>query len=68
MGIIWESGPIQIRDELHVDVKASDSNVTFGTFNDAVQASDLVLTPELAIEIAEALTQGAYRCLAARGG
>jgi len=66
MSIIWESGPIQVRDELHVDVKASDSNVTLGTFNDAVQAIDLVLTPEQAMALADALTEGATRCLAAR--
>jgi hypothetical protein len=68
MSTIWESGPIQIRDELHVDVKASDSNVTLGTFNDAVQAIDLVLSPEQAMALADALTEGATRCLAARGG
>jgi len=68
MTTIWESGPIQVRDELHVDVKASDSNVTLGTFNDAVQAIDLVLTPEQAMQIADALTEGATRCLAARVG
>jgi len=68
MSIIWESGPIQIRDELHVDVKASDSNVTLGTFNDAVHAIDLVLSPEQAMALADALTEGAARCLAAREG
>jgi hypothetical protein len=68
MTIIWASAPIQIRDELRVDVKASADTVTFGTYNDAVQASDLVLTPEQAMELADALTQGATRCLAAREG
>jgi hypothetical protein len=67
MTILWASSPIQIRDELQVDVKASAESVTFGTYNDAVQASDLVLTPEQAMEIADALTQGAAKCLAARG-
>lgn len=68
MIILWASSPIQIRDELRVDVKASAESVTFGTYNDAVQASDLVLTPEQAMELADALTQAATRCLAARGG
>ena len=63
----WASSPILIRDELQIDVKASADGVTFGTYNDAVQASDLVLTPEQAIELAEALTTGAAHCLAARG-
>jgi hypothetical protein len=67
MSIIWASGPIQIQDELHADVSATASTVTLGTYNDAVQASDLVLTPEQAIELADALTEGATRCLAARG-
>lgn len=68
MNILWASSPIQIRDELQIDVKATAESVTFGTYNDAVQASDLVLTPEQAMELADALTQGATRCLAARGG
>lgn len=67
MDIIWASSPIQIRDELHVDVKASADAVTIGTYNDAVQASDLVLTPEQAIEIADALTEAATKCFAAKG-
>lgn len=67
MGTTWASNPIQIRDELKVDVKASAESVTFGTYNDAVQASDLVLTPEQAIQIATALIEGAAKCLAARG-
>lgn len=63
----WASDPILIRDDLHADVKASASGVVFGTYNDAVQASDLALTPEQAMEIADALTAGAAHCLAARG-
>jgi hypothetical protein len=68
MTILWASSPIQIRDELQVDVKASAESVTFGTYNDAVQASDLVLTPEQAIQIGNALINGAAHCLAAREG
>lgn len=68
MTTLWASSPIQIRDELHVDIKASAEAVTLGTYNDAVQASDLVLTPEQAIQIAEALTEASTHCLAARGG
>jgi hypothetical protein len=62
----WYSNPIQIKDELHVDVKADATSVTVGSYNDDVQASDLVLTPEQAMELADALTQGAAHCLAAR--
>ena len=65
---IWVSEPIVIRDELRVDVKASAESVTLGTYNNAVQASDLVLTPEQAMELADALTQGAAKSLAAREG
>lgn len=67
MTILWASSPIQIRDELQIDVKASAEAVTFGTYNDAVQASDLVLTAEQAMELADALTEGAAKCFAARG-
>jgi hypothetical protein len=67
MSTIWVSHSIAIRDELHADVKASATTVTLGTYNDAVQASDLVLTPEQAMELADALTEGAAKCLAARG-
>lgn len=68
MDILWASSPIQIHDELHADVKATAEAVTFGTYNDAVQATELVLTPEQAIELADALTEGATKCLAARKG
>ena len=61
MIITWASAPIHIRDELQVDVKASAESVTFGTYNDAVQASDLVLTPDQARSIACALIEGADR-------
>lgn len=67
MATIWESGPIQVRDELYVDVKASESAVTLGTFNDAVQASDLVLTTDLARTIACALIEAADKADEAAG-
>ncbi|MBT2142718.1 MULTISPECIES: hypothetical protein [unclassified Rhodanobacter] len=68
MDILWASGPIQIRDELHADVKATASTVILGTYNDAVQASDLVLTPDQARTIACALIEGADAAEAAREG
>ena len=67
MEIIWASSPIQIRDELKVDVKASADTVTLGTFNDAVQAIDLVLTPDQARTLACALIEGADRADASGG-
>jgi hypothetical protein len=68
MNTIWVSAPIQIHAELHADVKVTASTVTLGTYNDAVQASDLILTAEQAMELADALTEGAAKCLAAQGG
>lgn len=68
MDILWASGPIQIRDELHADIKATASTVTLGTYNDAVQATDLVLTPDQARTLACALIEGADRADAAREG
>ncbi|TPG08298.1 hypothetical protein EAH88_11735 [Rhodanobacter glycinis] len=68
MTTTWASSHIQIQGELHVDVKASADTVTLGTYNDAVQASDLVLTPEQAMEIADALTAAATFLLANKGG
>jgi hypothetical protein len=68
MSILWASPPIQIRGELALDAKATTEGVTLGRFMDAVLAEDLVLTPEQAMELADALTQGATRCLAAREG
>lgn len=68
MDILWASSPIQIHDELHADVKASAEAVTFGTYNDAVQATELVLTPDQARTIACALIEGADAADAAREG
>ena len=68
MSNLWASSPIQIRGELAIDVKACAEHVTFGMFMNAVFADEIVLTPEQAIQIAEALTEGATHCLAARKG
>jgi len=68
MSIIWESSPIQIRGELALDAKATTEGVTLGRFMNAVLADDTVLTPEQAMAYADAITEAASRCLAARGG
>lgn len=62
----WQSTPVPV-DGIEVQVHAARDGVTFGKLVDGVYASDLLLTPEQACDIAEALTTGAAKCLAARG-
>ena len=63
---IWKSNPIDV-DGIEVQVQASADGVTFGKTVEGVYASDLLLTPEQACNLAEALTQAAAKCLAAGG-
>jgi hypothetical protein len=62
----WQSSSIHIGD-IEARVHASDEGVTLGKLVDGVYASDLQLTPEQACALADALTEGVARCLAARG-
>jgi hypothetical protein len=62
----WQSEQIKVGVRVVVDVKASEKSVVLAQGDD-VWFHDLHLTPEAAIEIAEALTTGAAKCLAARG-
>lgn len=62
----WTSTPIHI-DGIDLQVSSSVDGVTVGRTIDGVYASDLLLTPEQAMEIAEALTEGAAKCLSDRG-
>lgn len=61
----WQSTPIPV-DGIEVQANAAQDGVTFGKLVDGVYASDLLLTPEQAMELADALTEGAAKCLAAR--
>lgn len=63
----WHSNPIKLDADASVDVKADAGGVTLGAQSDGSLLVDLHFTPEQAIEIAEALTTGAAKCLAARG-
>lgn len=63
----WKSEKIHITPAVLVDVKANAQSVVLGQSND-VWFHDLHVTPEHAIQIAEALTEGATHCLAARKG
>lgn len=63
----WQSSPIPV-DGIEVRVHADADGVTLGKLVDGIYASDLVLTPEQAMQIADALTEGATRCLTAREG
>jgi len=62
----WKSEPIKVGERVVVDVRASDKSVVLGQGDD-VWFHDLHLSPERAIDVAEALTTGAAHCLAARG-
>jgi hypothetical protein len=62
----WKSEPIKVGERVVVDVRASDKSVVLGQGDD-VWFHDLHLSPERAIDVAEALTAGAAHCLAARG-
>lgn len=62
----WNSNYIQINDDVVVDVKADAEGVTLGAQSDGSLLVDLHITPERAMEIADALTRGAAHCLAAR--
>jgi hypothetical protein len=61
----WKSEKIEITPSVFVDVKANANGVVLGQGND-VWFHDLHLVPEQACQIADALTQGAAKCLAAR--
>lgn len=63
----WQSNTIPV-DGIEIQIHASDEGVTFGKLVDGVYASDLLLTPEQAMELADALTEAATACIAARGG
>jgi len=62
----WKSESIQINSSVIVDVKANAKGVVLGQGNE-VWFHDLHLTPEQAIKTSEALSEGASRCLQARG-
>ena len=61
----WQSNPIEV-EGFEIRVDAGANGVDLGKVMSGVYASDLLLTPEQAIELAEALTTGAAKCFAAR--
>jgi len=63
----WQSNTIEV-DGFEVRVDASADGVDLGKVSGGIYASDLLLTPEQAMALADALTEGATRCLAAREG
>jgi hypothetical protein len=63
----WTSNPIELTTAT-LDVKADVEGVTLGAQSDGSLLVDLHLTPEQAMALADALTEGATRCLAAREG
>jgi len=61
----WQSASVAV-DGITIDIKADADGVELGKTVDGLYASDLHLTPEQARAIADALIEGAARCLAAR--
>lgn len=55
---IWQSTPIKV-DGMTVDVRADNHGVTQGRTVGGIYASDLLLTPDQARELACALIEGA---------
>lgn len=68
MEIIWTSRRIHIRGELYLEVRvAADGQMTLGTYNNDVQASELSVPLETFGEISEVIDEGMSQSLAARG-
>ena len=66
MSASWTSEPIQINADTCVDVSADANGVVLGQ-SGAAWLEDLHIEPEHAIALANALNEGAAKCLAARG-
>jgi hypothetical protein len=64
---LYSSQAIHLTPHTCVDVHADANVVVLGMVGDRIH-SDIHCTPEQAIELADALTEGAARCLAAREG
>ena len=68
MDIIWTSARTPIKGELYAAVKVyANGEITFGTYNDAVQAGETAYTSDQARSIACALIEGADKADEARG-
>lgn len=69
METIWTSRRIHIRGELYLEVRvAADGQMTLGTYNNDVQASELSTSRETFASISEVIDEGVSRSLAARKG
>lgn len=64
---LYASQAIHLTQHTCVDVHADASVVVLGMVGDRIHG-DIHFTPEQAIELADALTEGAAKCLAAREG
>lgn len=64
---LYASQAIHLTPHTCMDVHADASVVVLGQVGDRTH-SDVHLTPEQAIELADCLTEGATKCLAAREG
>jgi hypothetical protein len=62
----WSSNPIQLTEAVSADVHASADGVTLGEAANHTLASDLLLSPEQALELGVALILGSHECHKAR--
>jgi hypothetical protein len=63
----YQSKPIHV-DGILIDVRTNEAGkVIIGKQVGDVYAADTALTPEQAMELSDYLTEGAAKCLAARG-
>lgn len=62
----WTCPPINVSDDLLIDVQASADGVLIRKSVEGVYASDVLLTPEQAEQYGKALTEGAARSRAMR--
>ena len=63
----WQSEPIAV-DGIAVSIHATDRGVILGKLHDGVYSSDILFTPEQAMELADALTEAAVKCLDGKEG
>lgn len=69
METIWTSRRVHIRGELYLEVRvAADGQMTLGTYNNDVQASELSTSSETFAAISEVIDEGVARSLSAREG
>lgn len=67
MSTAWQSKMIQLSAELEIHIQADPNGVTFGKTVGGTYASDLLLTPKQARQLAADLLAGAHESESAAG-